>query len=655
MRRFAAVAVREVAERRSVLVAAAAAAVLPFLVPLLPGVPSDQGEAARSLTALVLACALGLGGSILVGASVVGRELAERRLSFHFARPLSAPVIWGGKVVGGLALVLLSELVVLLPASAASGGFPGLPELGLEPAGLWALPLCAVPLFLAAWVGSVSIRSRSPWLVVDLVLLVSLLALLFVVGRRLARYGYGIGPDELLIGIGILLGSLLTATLAQVAAGRTDARRGHGAQSVTLWSLLLVATAAWSAWGERVIDPEVANLVRATAETAGPGGDWVLIEGSARSSGRGRTVYFANLSTAASFLVPFGWTGVVSADGSRAAYVAVSPFATKQVSAWVEVIDLKGGGTVVLDLGEWPEGIALSADGRRMAVVGQGICKVLEVPSLRSLASARVPSPRWAYEPHFVTPDLVRLHPRRSFRMAPDRSTRIPVALEDPSAIELHVGRKAITTLATYPISSIPVRPGTVDEPVSGIAFHLLLSPDLSRVLAMGLGGAKSALLLDAASGRVLASVGGGKETGHPIGVFLADGRAVISEPLPDGRRLVLLSPDGMRQAEIPLPAGTKVVSFGHEPAKGLLAIGLTRRTSTENREWHLADLGTGRLRPLEAEALPRGYWHETASVPPPGSPATRLALEKRTGRLVLLDPVTGERRALTRGRPAGK
>ncbi len=126
MRRFAAVALREVAERRSVLVAAAAAAVLPFLVPLLPGVPSDQGETARSLTALVLASALGLGGSILVGASVVGRELAERRLSFHFARPLSAPVVWGGKLVGGLALVLLAELVVYLPSSLASGRFPGL-------------------------------------------------------------------------------------------------------------------------------------------------------------------------------------------------------------------------------------------------------------------------------------------------------------------------------------------------------------------------------------------------------------------------------------------------------------------------------------------------------------------------------------------------
>ncbi len=80
MKRFAAVALREVAERRFVLVAAAAAAVLPFLVPFLPGVPQDQEQMARSITDLLLSCAFVLGGSLLVGASVVGRELAERRL-----------------------------------------------------------------------------------------------------------------------------------------------------------------------------------------------------------------------------------------------------------------------------------------------------------------------------------------------------------------------------------------------------------------------------------------------------------------------------------------------------------------------------------------------------------------------------------------------
>ncbi|HYN43724.1 MAG TPA: hypothetical protein VE129_18245, partial [Thermoanaerobaculia bacterium] len=165
MKRFAIVALREITERRFVLLAAGVAAVIPFLVPLLPGVPGDQSDLTRGITALILACSFGLGGSLLVGASVVGRELAERRLSFHFSRPLPSAVVWGGKLAGGVALVLLAELIVFLPASAASGrfpGLPGLPALGLDTGLLWAVLLSAVPLFLLAWLGSVALRSRSP-------------------------------------------------------------------------------------------------------------------------------------------------------------------------------------------------------------------------------------------------------------------------------------------------------------------------------------------------------------------------------------------------------------------------------------------------------------------------------------------------------------
>ncbi|MBK9090921.1 MAG: hypothetical protein IPL90_18510, partial [Holophagales bacterium] len=54
MKRFAAVALREIAERRFVLLAAGVAAVIPFLVPLLPGVQGDQVVLTRGITALIL-------------------------------------------------------------------------------------------------------------------------------------------------------------------------------------------------------------------------------------------------------------------------------------------------------------------------------------------------------------------------------------------------------------------------------------------------------------------------------------------------------------------------------------------------------------------------------------------------------------------------
>jgi hypothetical protein len=653
MKAFAAVALREVAERRFVLVAAAAAAVVPFLVPLLPGVPGDQAVLTRGIVALVLASAFGLGGSLLVGASVVGRELAERRLSFHFSRPIPAAVVWGGKLVGGLALVLLAELIVFLPASAASGAFPGLPGMSLDGVVLWAILLCAVPFFLLAWVGSVALRSRSPWLVVDLVLVVAAPQLLFVIGRRLMRYGHGPEPSWAFVSVGVLLMALLAATLAQVVAGRTDARRGHGAQSLALWGVLLAALAAGSLWAERTIDPGVARLVRASAEPAGAGGEWVFVEGSARKDGGGSSFYLLNLRTGRSVLLPAGWMATASADGSRAVGVHGIDLLEKKVV--LDAIDLKSGENVSLDLPDWPQGIDLTADGRRLAVVSGGICRVVELPSFRLLASARVPSSAWAYEPHFASPDSVRLHPRRNWRRAPDGSALPANAVDDPEAAELNVGAKSVTTLARYPVSSIPIPPRKSEGAEPRPVYILLPSPDFSRVLALGLGAARGARLLDASTGRVLASIDGSDEAGRPLGTFLADGRVVVAEPVPEGCRLVLLSPDGSRLSEIALPAGTARVRFGFEPARGLLGVALARDSRSDEWEWSLVDLESGRIRPLGARGVPREWWSDTQSVPPPGSPATRLAWEKATGRLVLYDPATGAQTPITRGRPAGK
>jgi hypothetical protein len=653
MKRFAAVALREIVERRFVLVAAGVAAVIPFLVPLLPGVPSDQSGLTRGITALILACSFGLGGSLLVGASVVGRELAERRLSFHFSHPLAGPVVWGGKLAGGLALVLLAELIVFLPSSVASGRFPGLWGSGADAGLVWAILLSAVPLFLFSWLGSVALRSRSPWLIADLVLIVAFPAALFVVSRRFLRYGGWFEPVPVIsTAIGVLVAALLFATFAQVVVGRTDARRGHGAQSLVLWGLLLAATAAGTLWAERTIDPGVGRLVRAWAQPSGSNGEWAFVQGSARKAGAGGTNYLLNLMTGRSLLLPLGWTATVSADGSRAAYVHVSPFSKEKVE--LEAIDLNTGDSVTLDLPDWPEGVDLTADGRRLAVVSQGLCSVVELPSLRLLASARVPSSPWAYVPQFVSPETVRLHPLRSFRRSDDRSGSTTRAIEDPEAAELHVTKKSVTTLAHYPIASIEI-PARKEKGVdSGPVFSLVPGPDLSRVLVIGAGTAYAVRLLDAASGRILASVDGSEELGRPTGIFLADGRAVLSEPIPEGRRLVLLSPDGTRLAEIALPPNTSSVGFGPEPGKGLLSVGLASGKRTELKSWYLVDLQAGSLRPLEDTVPPYRYWIDGLSYPPPGSPVTHLALDGDR-RVILFDPMTSTTTPLTRGWPAGK
>ena len=655
MRAFAAVALREITERRFVLAAAVAAGILPFLVPFLPGVPAGDAGTARSIVALTLSCAFGLGGSLLVGASVVGRELAEKRLSFHFSRPLPAPVVWGGKLAGGLALVLLAELVVLLPSSAASGGFPGLPGLNLDTPVLWAVLLGAVPLFLLAWVGSVALRSRSPWLVVDLFLLVTLPAALLAIVRRLVRFGHGPEPSWVIVPLAVLLAALLAATLAQVAAGRTDARRGHGAQSLVLWGLLLAGLAAGALRAERTIDPGVGRLVRAWATPAGAEGRLVFVEGSAAPDGRGGALYVRDLAAGTDRVLPASWETAASADGSRIVIVHGNPLSSSR--AELEAIDTARGDAVVLGLADWPEGMALSADGGRLAVVAAGVCQVLELPSLRLLASARVPSEgRWAYAPLFVSADRVRLHPLWMVSAKSAETARPPRVITDPAAAEIDVPTKSVSTLGRYPITAIPFRSV---KPAQGLPtepyFRLHASPDRSRILVVAFGAARSVRLFDASTGGVLASFDGPEGSANPAAFFLADGRIVVADWAPDGRRLVVLSPQGERLSEIALPASTARIRLGYEPAPGLLAVGIEDADGQEEWDWSLVDLATGSSRPLAVDPLHRESWSGASEVPAPGSPATRLALEKDTGRLVLFDPATGATTPLTRGRPAGK
>ena len=655
MRRFAAVALREIVERRSVLVAAAVASVIPLLMSLLPSVTSDQAIAARSMGALSLAFTFGIGGSLLVGASVVGRELAEKRLSFHFARPLSAPVVWGGKLVGGLALVLLAEAIVVLPTSVVIGGLPSFGDSVTDPEMVRGLLLVPVPLFLLAWVCSVALRSRSPWLIFDLTFLVALPALLFVLLRRFVRYGLSASERDLYFVLGFVLVALLAATLAQVVGGRTDPRRSHGAQSLTLWGLALAATTVGAIAGERAIDPGVSRLVEAWVEPAGESGTWISIQGSIRPDGPRGSTYLADLTTGRTILQASSTRQIVSADGSRAAWVSVDHFRRTKPEIAIETLDLRAGDTTSMDVSEWPDSMALSPDGRQLAFVTRGLCTVLELPSLRNLASARVASdPRWIYGARFLSPQKVRLYPvvlshRRS-------GAGSPREVPDPEVAELDLSTKSIRTLARFPISAIPFRSV---KPQQGLPlephFRFVPSPDQSRMLVIAYGAARSVRLLEATTGRVLAAMDGPEGGGSAAAAFVADGRAVAADWIEGRRRLVVLSPEGKRLTEIPLPEGRPRVRFGYEPAPGLLAVGTSRETPVDDWAWSLVEIDTGRLRPLGILPLHQAWWFDAQVIPPPGSPASRLAREKGTGRLVLFDPATGETKPLTRGRPAGK
>lgn len=645
MRRFVAVALREIVERRFVLLAAGGASLIPLLVPFLPGVPGD-GSSATGVSALMLAFAFGLGGALLVGASVVGRELGERRLSFHFSRPLPSAVIWGGKLAGGLALVLLAEGIVVLPALALRLGPRGLWEGLLDPRVVAALLLLVVPLFLFAWVGSVALRSRSPWLAVDFVLLAAFPAALYALGRRLFLYGQLPSLTNVLVAAGVFLATLLAATFAQVTAGRTDARRGHGAQSVVLWGALGTALVALSLWVERRVDPGFRSFVTAQTNPAGSNGDWVVLEGTPKAEDDSRRArYLVDLRTGRSLLLPVSFGHVVSGDGSRATWIG--PFSPLDKGPRRTVLDLSTGESSEYPTGSTDFELALSADGRRLASLSSdGVCEVTDLESGKLLASVKVPGIElWYTRVAFETADVVRIEP---IARRPAEATERQVVPPLPPAPALF--------LLDVPLRKVaPAAPAVTPSPRVQRVFG---SPGRWRAFVRRSEDRYRLHLLDLASGSVLASFGerDGWFGSAPRGGALADGRAWVLSPSAAGWSLSLLSPGGAFVREVRLPANSKseMWDVGFEVAPGVLPVSLSAWVRNARPRCVLVDLNTGATReagPLQA----LGSRSLAIVAPPPGSPVTRLFAEAATGRLVLLDPATGRWAPLTRGRPAGK
>jgi hypothetical protein len=130
---------------------------------------------------------------------------------------------------------------------------------------------------------------------------------------------------------------------------------------------------------------------------------------------------------------------------------------------------------------------------------------------------------------------------------------------------------------------------------------------------------------------------------------FLSESRIFAVDKNNDpGLRLRLFGADGTPRATVAIP-GRFPIRFGGEPVPGLLSIGIG-----SNREGPrgtlFIDAATGEVKRRELGVLPaRGWGWKLA--PAPGSAGTRLFWDAQ-GRLVRLDPGTGERHVLvaTRG-----
>lgn len=275
MRAFAALVSFEFGRRRMLLLAAAILGVLACVLPSLgPGAQaSDVREAAAMAFALSI---LGL-GSLLIGTSFLSEDLASKRYSFYFSSPLSSLSIFASRLAGAAAIVVLSTLLTLLPAtlldliqSKASQGFgmPGRSAFGTSmPAftdlGTVGLLATAAALLLLAAGNALGLagRARDAWILLEISSVLVLTGGLAVSRSvldvpRSVMFEVGILPvTALLFGLGLLL-----AAFVQVTAGRIDMSRARAAFALTTAAIALASATLAVTYSRHYASPNLANF-----------------------------------------------------------------------------------------------------------------------------------------------------------------------------------------------------------------------------------------------------------------------------------------------------------------------------------------------------------------------------------------------------------
>lgn len=296
MTAFAAILRRELTSRSALfavsLVMGGMAAIVPWLSPRSTA-PHELRGAAALVLALVWTTLLSLG----LGATVLARDAADRRLGFDFSLPASATSIWAGRLLGAwLTILLAGAMTLALPALAgfdlrsASAGLDHLfyeianPRGGaIQPENLfvWA-PLLYLALLLLSNVAGLAFFGQRGWIALDLVALGALASAAIWTWHSLRLWNATPTAKVVLafLAVGAVV-SLLGATWRQLARGRTEMDRAQLAHSTSFAAGVGFAVAAASLFALWYLRPSPWALESGTAYVRALGERWAVVEGLA--------------------------------------------------------------------------------------------------------------------------------------------------------------------------------------------------------------------------------------------------------------------------------------------------------------------------------------------------------------------------------------
>jgi hypothetical protein len=607
MRGFVAVFEREIVERRLLPLAALALGIVALAAPLLPGMPAASPSEVRSGVALGLALIVSLVLAMALGGSVIARDLGERRLGFYFARPLSGAAIWAGKLAAAAVLAAGAGALVLLPVSllgeipdpsgywgSFNTGGAALGRLGLSTAWLGVILLAV----LVSHTAGVILRSRSPWLLLDLAALSVTVAIgwtcLEILTRDGAGFSIGFRPGasrafpvlqyvEGMVAVVTLL-ALAAAGAAQVIRGRTDLRRGHRILSVILWSALLPAALVLVGYTRWFESPSPEDLVSVEGVVAAPAGPWIALYGQAAHRGGYLPGFLLDAGSGRFVRAGFGvgsWDRGqparvrFSADGTQAAWLEISGDPTRSETLDLLTLDLRRPGArprpAQISLKRSLASFALSRDTRRVAAIQDRRWIVAEAGSGRLLASAPLGNDYHQQETLvFAEPGRVRRYTLdASWGPRARRGQRVTLSIS-----ELDVATGKVTTAEE------------IQEEVEGRPTWTV-GPSADRGL---LRGSNTLQLRDGATGKLVADVGGDGARAS----FLPDGRIAVLDRGGDGSDLRLLDPaNGAELRRFHFPA-VHTVLIADQPSPGHVRVVTRGPKGTSPWQLWTLDLATG-------------------------------------------------------------
>jgi len=624
MRAFTAVVVREISERRALLAAAAVASLLPILAPLLPATGSNPASDIREAVMWIMAGCLVPLFALLLGVSFIGRDLAEGRLGFYFAQPLSGPTIWFGKLTAVVLLVWATNVLIMLPTVVLSPDplhflvatdvfDPFMPKL-VSASILW---VGSVAVILLAHVLGIVWRARSAWLVIDLIVILTVAA-----GAWLAMSPFQhlmvslVDTTGWLLLAGSALVGLTIAGAVQITSGRVDLRRGHRAMTSTLWAVLIAAVVGllgWSGW-IRGATPED---LRSAEQISVGSGSWVAVSGASP----GRLDYHPRF--------------LMNVDDGR--WLAIDP-GVRWYSRWVEFSD--DGRVAVwekrLGRGEWAvmyanldarlpvprfSGITIgnrgrrrcdvNADGSRLALIDGGTIAIYELASGAQLVAAVIEGDFTPVFTQFEGDDGVRIYADRADSSRgsglPWKSYRLDIASRN---------------LSEGQVTSSPWEDGIEAVGDEG-----------ARLVTLDKRGDEEWLvIIDKVSGEIVAELGEWPGR-HDIDVR-SDGRILVVRDW-DDHRLEVFNSNGELLRNIDL-GEVGWITLGGDLGPDRIIVALRKNTSSDPGNYRyrttIVNLETGDIEPVLEGYIPilvgwiahasPGAWHA-------GSLASRLVMDE--------------------------